>query len=107
MCAERQLLRSLSDGLNVTLPNKVYAKCHGIIITSTTVLRWAYMVIPLMEQGRIVKGEQIQSASEKCSSLVDHSFSMASMIYVLVGGSGGKGGTVGLGEDSVKKFLAG
>jgi hypothetical protein len=32
---------------------------------------------------------------------------MASMIDVSVRGSGGKGGTIGLGEDSVKRFLAG
>jgi hypothetical protein len=121
MCPERQLLRSLSDGLSVTLPNKVYSKCHVIILTSMTGLRWASMVIPFMEQERIVEGEQIQSASEKCSTLVDHFFSTASMIDVfvggsrgkggtvclgIVGGSGGKGGTVRLGKDSVKRFLA-
>jgi hypothetical protein len=77
-------LEELSDGLNVTLPNKVYAKCHGIILTSMTRLRWTSMAIPLMEQGRIVEGEQIQSASKKCSTPVDHFFSMASMIDVLV-----------------------
>jgi hypothetical protein len=105
MCPEKQLLRSLSDGLNVTLPNKVYAKCHGIILTSMTGLRWDFMVIPFMEQGRIVEGEQIQSASDKCSTLVDHFFSMASMIDVSIGRSGGKGGIIGLGEDSIKRFL--
>jgi hypothetical protein len=31
---------------------------------------------------------------------------MASMIDVSVGGSIGKGGTVGLGEDSIKRLLA-
>jgi hypothetical protein len=107
MCPERQLLGSLSDGLSVTFPNKVYAKCHGIILTSMTGLRWASMVTPLMEEGRIVEGEQIQSASENCSTPVDHFFSMASMINVSFGGSGGRGGTVGLGEGSVKRFLAG
>jgi hypothetical protein len=106
MCPEGQLLRSLSDGLSVTLPNKVYTKCHGIILTSMTGLRWASMVNPFMEQGRIVEGEQIQSASEKCSTPVDHFFSMASMIDVSVGGSGGNGGTVGLGKDYVTRFLA-
>jgi hypothetical protein len=65
------------------------------------------MVIPFMEQGTIIEGELIQSASEKCSNLVDHFFSMASMIDVSFGGLGGKGGTVGLGEGSVKRFLAG
>jgi hypothetical protein len=87
MCLERQLLRSLSNGLSLTFPNKVYAKCHGIILTSMTGLRWASMVIPLMQQGKIIEGEQIQSASEKCSTLVDHFISIASMIDVLVGGS--------------------
>jgi hypothetical protein len=107
MYPERQLLRSLPDGLSVTFPNKVYAKCHGIILTSTMGLRWASMVIPFMEQERIIEGEQIESASKKYSTPVDHFFSVASMIDVPVGGSGGKGGTVGLGEDSVKRFLAG
>jgi hypothetical protein len=51
------------------------------------------MVIPFMEQGRIVEGEQIKSASEKCSTPVNHYFSKASMIDGLVAGSGGKGGT--------------
>jgi hypothetical protein len=45
-----------------------------------------------MEQGGIVEGEQIQSASKKCPTPVDHFFSMASMIKVLDGGSGGKVG---------------
>jgi hypothetical protein len=85
----------------------VYAKCHGIILTAMMGSRWASMVIPFMEQGRIVEGEQIQSSSEKCSTPGDHFFSMASVIDVSVGGSGGKGGTVVLGEDSVKRFLVG
>jgi hypothetical protein len=72
-----------------------------------TGLRWDSTVIPFTEQGMIVEGEQIQSASEKCSTSVNHFFSMASMIDVSVGGSGGKGGIVGLGEGSVKGFLAG
>jgi hypothetical protein len=83
-----------------------YSKCHGIILTSMTGLRLAFTVIPFMEQGMIVEGEQIKSASEKFSNLVNY-FSMASMIDVSVGGSGGKGGNVGLGEESVKRFLAG
>jgi hypothetical protein len=53
----------------------------------------------------IIEGEQIQSASEKFPTLVNHFFSMASMIDVSFGGSGGNGGTVGLGEGSVKRFL--
>jgi hypothetical protein len=68
------------------------------------VLRWASMVIPFMEQGRIVEGEQIQCALDMCPTPVDHFFSMASMIEVLVGGLGGKGGTVGLGEVLPKDF---
>jgi hypothetical protein len=40
----------------------------------------------------------------KCFGKVFHS---SRQIDVLVGGSGGKGGTVGLEEDSVKRFLAG
>jgi hypothetical protein len=59
-----------------------------------------------MKQGMIVEGELIKSASEKCSTLVDHFFYMASMIDVSFGGSGGKRGTIGLGEGSVKGFLA-
>jgi hypothetical protein len=93
--------------LSVMFPNKVYAKCHGIILTSMTGLRWASIVIPFMEQGRIVEREQIQSVSGKCSTPVDHFYSMTSMIDVSIGGSGGKRGIVGLGEDSVKRFLAG
>jgi hypothetical protein len=65
------------------------------------------MVIHFMEQGSILEGEQIQSASDKCSTPVDHFFSMASMIDFSVGGSGGKGGTVGIGEDSFKRFITG
>ena len=60
-----------------------------------------------MEQETIVEGEQIQSASEKFPTPVDHFFSIGSMIDVSFGGSGGKGGTVGLGEGSVKGFLDG
>jgi hypothetical protein len=50
----------------------------------------------------IVEGERIQSASETFPTPDNHFFSMASMIDVSFGGSGGKGGTVGLGEGSVK-----
>jgi hypothetical protein len=63
------------------------------------------MIIPFMEE-MIVEGEQIQRASEKFPTPVDHFFSMASMINVSFGGPGGKGGTIGLGEGSVKRFLA-
>jgi hypothetical protein len=54
----------------------------------------------------IVEGKRIQSASETFSTPVNHFFSMASMIDVSFRGSGGKGGTVGLGEGSVNRFLA-
>jgi hypothetical protein len=60
-----------------------------------------------MEQEMIVEGEQIQSASEKFPTPVDHFFSMASVIDVSFGGSGVQGGTVGLGKGSVKGSLAG
>jgi hypothetical protein len=52
----------------------------------------------------VVEGEQIQSASEKFPTPVNHFFTMASMVDVSFGGSGGKGGIVGLGEGSVKSF---
>jgi hypothetical protein len=76
-------------------------------LTSIVGLRWASTIIPLMQQEMIIEGEQIQSASEKFPTPVDHFFSMASMIDVSFGGSGGKGGTVGLGEGSIKRFLVG
>jgi hypothetical protein len=63
-------------------------------------------IIPLLEQEMNVEREQIQSASEKIPTLVNHFFSMTYMIDVSFGGSGGKGGTVDLGEGSVKRFLA-
>jgi hypothetical protein len=59
-----------------------------------------------MEQEMTAEGKQIQSDSEKFPIPVDHFFSMASMIDVSFGGLGGKGGTVGLGGGSVKRFLA-
>jgi hypothetical protein len=43
----------------------------------------------------------------KSVPLQSTTFSMASMIDVSVGGLGSKRGTIGLGEDSVKRFLAG
>jgi hypothetical protein len=57
-----------------------------------------------MKQEMVVEGEQIQSASEKFPTPVNHFFTMASMVDVSFGGSGGKGGIVGLGEGSVKSF---
>jgi hypothetical protein len=63
------------------LPNKVYARYHGMTLTSIVGLRWASMIIPLMEKEMIVEGEQIQSASEKFPTPVEHFFSMDSMIW--------------------------
>jgi hypothetical protein len=74
-------------------------------LTSIVGLRWDSTIIPFMEQEMIVEGEQIQSASEKFPTPVNHFFFMAPMIDVSFGGSGGKGGTVGLAEGSVKRFL--
>jgi hypothetical protein len=50
--------------------------CHGMTLISIVGLRRASMIIPLMEQEMIIAGEQIQSASEKFPTLVDHFFSM-------------------------------
>jgi hypothetical protein len=41
------------------LPNKVYAMCHGMTLTSMMGLRWASTIISLMEQEMIMEGEQI------------------------------------------------
>jgi hypothetical protein len=60
---------------------------HGIMLTSIVGLRWASMIIPLMEQEMIVEGEQIQSASEKFPTPVSHFFPMAPAIDVSFGGS--------------------
>jgi hypothetical protein len=60
-----------------------------------------------MEQEMIVEGERIQRASEMFPTLVNHFSSMASMIGVSFGGLEGNEGTVGLGDVSVKRFLAG
>jgi hypothetical protein len=75
-------------------------------LTSVVGLRWASTIVTFMEQEIIVEGEQIQSASEKFPTPVNHFFSMASMVDVSFGGSGGKGGIIGLGEGSVKRILA-
>ena len=78
MCPEGQLFESMSDGLSVTLPRRLYAKCHGNTLTSIMGLMWASTVVPLIEQGVIVEGELIQITSEMRFSPSDHSFSMAS-----------------------------
>jgi hypothetical protein len=105
MCPDGQLLRSLLDGLSGTLGKRVYTKCHGMILTFMMGSRWASMVFLLIEQGMIVDGELIQIASEKRLTPSDYSSSMASSRIATLGGSGGKGGTVGLREGSVKGFL--
>jgi len=64
MCSKGQLFKSVTDGLSVTLPKRVYAKCHGKISTSMMGLMWASIVV-LIEQGVIMEGELIQIASEK------------------------------------------
>ena len=68
-------------------------------------LMWASTVVPLIEQGVIVEGELIQIASEKHFSPSDQSSFMASSSGASLRGSGGEGGTVGLREGSVKRFL--
>jgi hypothetical protein len=88
-----------------TLPKRVSAKSHGRMLTSMIGLQWASMVIPLIEQGTIKEGELIQIDSEKCITPSDHSSFMASSRYASSGGSGGRGGTEGLGESSVERFL--
>ena len=65
MCPKGQLLNSMSDGLSVTFPRRVHAKCHGKTLTSMMELMWASTVVPLIEQGVIVEGELIQIASKK------------------------------------------
>ena len=105
MCPKGQLFKSVSDGLSVTLPRRVYAKCHGKILTSMMGLMWASMVVPLIEQGVIVEGELIQIASEKCFSPFDNSSLMASLRDASLRISGGERGIVGLREGFVKRSL--
>ena len=105
MCPKGQLLNSVSDGLSVTLPRRVYAKCHGKTLTSMMGLMWASTVVPLIEQGVIMDGELIQTALEKHFSPSDHSSFMASSSGASLRESGGEGGTVGQREGSVKRSL--
>jgi hypothetical protein len=105
MCPNGQLLRSLSDGLSDTLPKRVYAKCHGMILTSMMGLRWASTIFPLIEQGMIIDGELIQIASKKHLTSFDQSSSVTSLRIALLGGSRGEGGTVGLKEGSLRGSL--
>ena len=105
MCPEGQLFKSVSDGLSVTLPRSVYAKCYGKTLTSIMGLMWASTVVPLIEQGVIMEGELIQFSSEKHFSPSDHSSFLASSRITLLRISGGERDTVGLKEGSVKRSL--
>ena len=67
-------------------------------------LMWASTVVPLIEQGVIVEGELIQTASRKCFTPSDHSSLMASSRNTSLRISGGERCTVGLKEGSVKEF---
>ena len=104
MCPKGQLFKSVSDGLSVTLPKSVYAKCHGKRLTSMMGLMWASMVVPLIDQGVIVEGELIQIASEKHFSPSDQSSFIVSSRGASLRGSGGEGGVVGLRGGYVKEF---
>jgi hypothetical protein len=68
-------------------------------------LLWASTAIPLMEQGTTRESGLIQIASEKHATPSDHSSFVASSRYDSSGGSGDRGGTEGLGEDSVERVL--
>ena len=105
MCPKGQVFKSVSDGLSVTLPRSVYAKCPGKTLTSMMGLMWASMVVPLIKQGVIVEGELIQIASEKRFSPSDQSSFTASSGSASLRESGGEGGIVGLREGSVNRSL--
>jgi len=55
-------------------------------------LKWASLVILLIEQGMIIEGELNQIASQKCLNPFDYSSFMASWRYASLRGSG-EGGT--------------
>ena len=78
VCPKGQHLSSLSDGLSVTSPNKVYAKCHDMMLSSMMGLTWASTVIPPIEHGRIVEGIHVQTSSEKHLAPSDYSTSTTS-----------------------------
>ena len=105
MCPEGQLFKTVSDGLSITLPRRVYAKCHGKTLTTMMGLMWASIVVPLIEQGVIMEGELIQTASKKHFTPSDHSSLMASLRNVSFRISGGEGSTIRLREGSVKRSL--
>ena len=62
-----QLSKILPDGFRETLPKRVCAKCHSMILPSILGISWASTVIPLMEHGMVMEGESIQTASFKGS----------------------------------------
>jgi len=105
MCSKGQLFKSVTDGLSVMLPKRVYAKCHGKISTSMMGLMWASIVVLLIGQGVIMEGELIQIASEKHFSPSNQSSLMASSRNASLRISGGERGTVGQSEGSVKRSL--
>ena len=64
------------------------AKCHGMILPSMLGISWASTVIPHMEHGMIIESDSIQTASEKCLVLSDHSSLISSLRSVSLRGSG-------------------
>ena len=104
MCPKGQNLSNLLDGLSVTLPNKVYTKCHGMMLTSMMGLTWASTVVPPIEHGMIVEGILVQMSLEKHLAPFDRSSFTTSSRKGLLRGLGGEGGTVGLREGSVRRL---
>ena len=104
MCPKGQHLSSLSDGLSVTSPNRVHAKCHGMMLPFMMGLTWASTVIPPIEHGMIVEGILIQTSSEKHLAPSDRSSFMTSSRNGLLRGLGGEGGTVGLRGGFVRRL---
>ena len=107
MCPKGQYLSSLSDGLSITSPNKVYAKCHGMMLTSMMGLTWASTVIPPIEYGMIVEGLVVHTSLKKHLAPSDHSSFMTSSRDGLLRGLGGEGGTVGLRDGSIRRLCNG
>ena len=90
MCPKGQLSKSLPDGFRETLPKRVCAKCHGMILPYILGISWASTAIPLMEHGMVMEGESIQAASAKSIIPFDHSSLMSSFRSALFKGSGGE-----------------
>jgi hypothetical protein len=78
----------LLDGASETSHKRVCTRCHDITLTSMMGLTWASMVIHLIEQARIVEGELIQIASEKCLNPSSHSSFVVFSTSDQFGGSG-------------------